>query len=484
MYSVTKISKRIRVGAVCIFAVAILIFSNGYAISDAAKLQTQPLTKTSDGLRTVTVENEEGRVTVKIPDDIRTGDKISGTLVTEPKGTTPEQQDANLAALRKRRLRLMLAKASGASDIGSGTSEPVLLSVPLSTGQTSTVKTEAKQGNTLRIEFTASGPVTLATDDSGIKELGRVLIPVDLVETAQTKPEPTPTLPVKKTPGLSFVSFADYDTISEAQQNPAFEVPSLGQAGRPIEIKGVFDGNSSNTNVKIEVLNVNLPVDVIAESPRKSIVANPPNLIGPGKIDIDEDGRIHSSPFRNIGVGLSAPKTSLIKGEKTEMRVEVTGLAGITQPVPMTLSSSGVVTMSGGSFQQINIRPNDVSPGGAYVTTRSITGLQAGGWGAVATVIVREFDITVQDDVDPRLRLMWNSFTGDYRFTGNKPGEIVTGKGKVSAKDCVFQLTLDIANRRINGRADRCTRTATADLTIFVTPRIIRDSDTDDNLAP
>ena len=104
---------------------------------------------------------------------------------------------------------------------------------------------------------------------------------------------------------------------------------------------------------------------------------------------------------------------------------------------------------------------------------------------AVATVIVREFDITVQDDFDPRLRLMWNSFTGDYRVTGNKPGEVVTGKGKVSAKDCVFHLTLDMANRKINGRADRCTRSATADLIIFVPPRtMIIDSNTDDNLSP
>ncbi|MEQ1921705.1 MAG: hypothetical protein ABL952_04275 [Pyrinomonadaceae bacterium] len=484
MYSVTHISKRLRIVVVSIAAVAIVVFSDGYTASDAALLQTYPTTKTSDGLRTVTVENEEGRVTVKIPDDIRTGDKISGTIVTEPKGVTKEEQDANLAAMRKRRLRLMLAKASGATDTGS-TNEPVVLSVPLATGQTSTVKTEAKQGNTLRIEFTASGPVTLAADDSGIKELGRALIPVDLVESAQTKPEPTPKMPVKKTPGLSFVSFADYDTLGADQQTPQFEIPALGQTGRPIDIRGQFDGDSSNTNVSVEVLNVNLPVETIAESPRRSIVANPTNLIGPGRITINEGGSTHSAPFRNIGVGLSAPKTSLMRGEKTEMRIEVTGLAGITQSVPMTLSSSGVVTMSGGPFQQINIRPNDVSPGGAYVTTRSITGVQAGGWGAVATVIVREFDITVQDDADPRLRLMWNSFTGDYRVTGNKPGEVVTGKGKVSAKDCVFQLTLDMANRKINGRADRCTRSATADLIIFVTPRtMIIDSNTDDNLSP
>ncbi len=466
-----------RFAAALIAALAFIIFSNVPVATDAAFLQVQPTTKTSDGIRTVTIENQEGRVIVKLPDDIRTGDKISGTLVTEPKGATQEEQDANLAALRKRRLRLMLAKASG------GSADPVQLSIPLATGETSTVKTEAKQGNMLRIEFSASAPVNLAIDDSGIKELGRAVIPIDLAETATAKPEPTPKMPTKKTPGLSYFSLADYDTIKVVQQGPEFEVPALGQTGRPIEIKGQFDGNSANTRVTVSMDPINNAVDIIAESPRKSIAANPSDMIGTGSIRVTENGRTHSSPFRNIGVGLSAPKTSLIKGEKTEMQVEVKGLAGITEPVPMTLSSSGVVTMSGGSFQQITIKPSDIKSG-SFVTTRTITGLQAGSWGAVATVIAREFDITVQDDVDPRLRLMWNSFTGEYRVTGFRPGEIETGKGKATTKDCVFQLTLDMANRRINAKADRCKRSATADLTIFVTPRIIRDSDTDDNLAP
>lgn len=483
MFIVVSKLDLIRVLVAGIAALSCIVFANSYVVSDAAPMQALFTAKTSDGLRTVTVENEEGRVTVKLPDDIRTGDKISGTLVTEPKGETKEQQDANLAALRKRRLRLMLAKASGATDTAS-TNEPVVLNVPLASGQTSTVKTEAKQGNTLRIEFTASGPATLAADDSGIKELGRAMIPIDLVETAQSKPEPTPKMPVKKTPGLSFVSFADYDTLGEAWQTPLFETPALGQTGRPIEIPGAFDGDSSNTKAFFTVSAGDATLGVIAESPRKSIIANPSELVGLGRISINEGAQLVTAPFRNIGVGLSAPKTSLMRGEKTEMRVTVTGLAGITQPIPMTLSSSGVVTMSGGSFQQITIKPSDVS-GGGYVMTRTITGLQAGGWGAVATVIVREFDITVQDDADPRLRLMWNSFTGDYRVTGKKPGEIVTGKGKVSAKDCVFQLTLDIANRKINGRADRCNRSANADLVIFVTPRtMIIDSNTDDDLSP
>ncbi|HRI03001.1 MAG TPA: hypothetical protein PLL77_04585 [Pyrinomonadaceae bacterium] len=478
MFGVASKLNLFRVAAIAVAGLSILVFSAGYTISDAARLQTLSLTQTSDGLRTVVVENEEGRVTVKLPDDIRTGDKISGTLITEPKGATKEEQEANLAALRKRRLRLMLTKASG------GTLDPVALSVPLSAGQTSSVKTELKQGNTLRVEFTASEPVKLATDDSGIKELGRVLIPVDLVETAQTKPEPTPKMPVKKTPGMSFVSFADYDTLGGSEQKPEFEIPSLGQTGRPIEIKGTFDGDSSNTSVSVSMTLSNLMVDVIAESPRRSIVANPQNLVGPGTISLNEAGRKFSAPFRNIGVGLSAPKTSLMRGEKTEMRVEVTGLAGITQPVPMTLSSSGVVTMSGGSFQQIMIKPSDAASGN-YVTTRTINGLQAGSWGAVATVIVREFDITLQDDVSPRRRLTINSFTGAYSLLGAAEDGL-TGKAKIDIKDCVLTFEHKADGRNISATIDRCQHNGRSSIELLKgQPKIlITDSDTADNLSP
>ena len=49
-----------------------------------------------------------------------------------------------------------------------------------------------------------------------------------------------------------------------------------------------------------------------------------------------------SGPFRTIGVALSAPKTTLLRGEKTTISVVVTGLEGLKNDIPLELCDRGV----------------------------------------------------------------------------------------------------------------------------------------------
>ena len=56
-----------------------------------------PASTTRDGLRIVTFDTLQGRVIVNLPDDMRAGDTISGTVIAEPKGNTPEERAKNLA---------------------------------------------------------------------------------------------------------------------------------------------------------------------------------------------------------------------------------------------------------------------------------------------------------------------------------------------------------------------------------------------------
>src|SRR5260370_40050365 len=134
-------------------------------------------------------------------------------------------------------------------------------------------------------------------------------------------------------------------------------------------------------------------------------------------ISLEEGKRETKGTFRNVDLKLTAPKTSLKRGERTELHVEVSGLQGITQPVPLTLESTGVITMEGGNYQPLVIQPSQVGADGRYTTTRGITGVQAGVWGATATVVVQPFDICLQDDNNPGTVILFNSFTGDYKFT-------------------------------------------------------------------
>jgi hypothetical protein len=244
-----------------------------------------------------------------------------------------------------------------------------------------------------------------------------------------------------------------------------FKLPTLGQQGRPIEIIGPFDGNSANTSITVRgdagprVLN---NLSLIAESPRKAVFSPPTDIVGTTEIRLQEGNTQTKGQFRNIGITLSAPKTNLLKGEKTTLTVQVSGLEGITNPVPLTLSSHGVITMDGGNYQPLNIQPSQVTAGGLYSTTRGITGIQAGGWEARGTVVTCSFDTQLQDDGDPLRVLLFNMSTGDYTFncpnckTGTSSNTWLTGKGKVTMNGCTITLQHNAADRKLFATLDGC----------------------------
>src|SRR6185503_18312907 len=136
---------------------------------------------------------------------------------------------------------------------------------------------------------------------------------------------------------------------------PNFIIPGFGQSGRTIVLTGPFDGDSSNTKLSIQSTGSvsqapgtrsGTDSGVIAESPRQAIFTAPTNVTGPFEITLTEAGKETKGPYRNVGVNLSAPKTNLLKGEQTTLRVEVSGLQGLKMPVPLTLESRGVITMA------------------------------------------------------------------------------------------------------------------------------------------
>lgn len=65
---------------------------------------------------------------------------------------------------------------------------------------------------------------------------------------------------------------------------------------------------------------------------------------------------------------LSADRTTLTQGEPLEVTLQVTGLRGLTESLPLTLSNQtpDILTVEGGATQQIVIRPEDVNASGAY----------------------------------------------------------------------------------------------------------------------
>jgi hypothetical protein len=368
-------------------------------------------------------------MTVNLPDDMRAGDTISGTVIAEPKGNTAEERAKNTAELTAYVVELNSPKSRDEGDKRPPLNVIVLLDTAKSNSFKITLPDKKTEQTPLNVNLRQ-----FAADESS-KFGSSNFFPLRENETAPGKIILTLTIPL---------TWPDRD----GDYNPTFNIPPLGQTGRPIVITGPFDGNSSNTQF---VFGPTVPVTgdwngffapILAESPRKTVLSSPSNVTGPIQITVKEGDKQATGTFRNVGVNLSAPKTSLLKGEKTELKVEVSGLQGIKEPVPLTLESKGVITMEGGMYQPLVIQPSQVSVDGRYSTTRGITGVQAGGWNATATVVTRQYDYCLQDDSNPRTVILLNSLTGNYALT-LPSGKRIIGQGSVLRMGCDFRVTDD-----------------------------------------
>ena len=299
-----------------LFAALVLVPALVFVNLISAQKESSSSSQSSGGLRVVTLTTTRGDIKISLPDDIRAGDTISGTVTAEPKGKDPTERKENYERL----LRQMIKFDTQRWHVSDG---EIHLTIPES----------------------AKDPQMILTDEQDKKLAQAMLALMRLAE-----------LMAKSQTGL----------------------PELGQTGRPYTINGVFDGNSANTNVIIG----GAPAKVLAESPRQVIVESPRGIVGPTNVEVKENGASTTGSFRNLKIDLTAPKTSLLKGESTELHVEVQGLQGITQPVQVQVQnqSPSNINLAGGNTQNIIIQPGQVPSSGTFNWTTTVTGTGNGGF--------------------------------------------------------------------------------------------------------
>lgn len=275
----------------------------------------------ANGLSTTTFSTPRGRVRVSLPDDMAAGDTISGTVIGEPDGKDREEQSSNQGELNGYVVEVEKQQMSSAGRLSK-------LVVPRSIGTTANILLRDKNG----------------------KEVARSALPV--------KP----------------------------QQPPAteFDLPTLGQQGRAVNVTGPFDGDFGTTKLNVG----GEDLGILAESPRKVVARNTTKQVGPSTLEIRERDKTTRGEFRTLGIKLSAPKLQLLRGEQTTLTVAVTGLEGIKEPVPLELEnrSVSIIQLGGGNLQRMKIGPSQVQ-GGTYTTERPLTGVQRGAFTIVGTVI-------------------------------------------------------------------------------------------------
>jgi hypothetical protein len=213
----------------------------------------------------------------------------------------------------------------------------------------------------------AAGPLVVRLRGAGESRLGEVPIPV-----APSPPEP-----------------------------PAgFGIPSYGQAGRSLPIPGPFGETGGGTGAHVEIGGREAPV--LAQSPRQTIVLVPNDLAGPVHLRVEQGSTAAEGEVRILAVQLTADRVHLQRGERTTLHVEVRGLEGLSEPIPLHLTNESpqVVRLDRGDTQTVTIRPADVPPSGVLRLDRAIQSRRTGDF-SITTALARPLYLTIEPQPVP-----------------------------------------------------------------------------------
>ena len=148
-----------------------------------------------------------------------------------------------------------------------------------------------------------------------------------------------------------------------AATSSQMSIPAFAQAGRPMEVLGPFDGDLTNTQAVVG----GRPSPILAESPRQVVLMSPDAPTGPVSVQVRDGTHNLSTVYNNVSVSLSTPRTTLARGETSQITVQVQGLQGLRTAVPIELRASPTITLQGGNEQVIAISPAAINPEGSFM---------------------------------------------------------------------------------------------------------------------
>lgn len=283
-----------------------------------------------EGLNTTVFETPAGKINVNLPEDLAAGDTLSGTVLAEPVGQSPEEKAQASDELNG--YVVEIKKCEVAPPCPALVTYPEIPlyppKVPACTPPPSCPPAKKKT------------PCVSPKDPPFTCTIPPSVPAIDVCLTKNGTPVCTQTVPVP----------------ASAPPSPpnVCKIPSIGQCGHPIAIKAPCDGYASNSGVKIG----DQKCPVLAESPRCVIAKSPRNVVGPCTLGFVERDRSCTAPFTNLQVKLTSPKTVLKKGESTTVTVTVTGLDNVSGPVDLRLvnNTPQTIDLEGGNTQSIPLK--------------------------------------------------------------------------------------------------------------------------------
>ena len=276
-----------------------------------------------------TFETKEGKISVYMP-PLSSGVMISGTVYLEPNGKTIKDSSQNLLALQSHHLSMGDAV------------------IPVQRG---------------------SFRLQLPTDPGS----GMISLQLNNSEGQLIKSEQ---LPLTKAPG----------------QSSGFTFPPYMVSGDQAIVTGSFDGDITNTSVKIN----GEKAELLAESSTRLFLKTTSSYTGYVIVECAENGTTNISKTNVLKLYITVDNPDLRRGQQTRLHIKISGMEGLKESVPVTINntSSSVITLEGGNTQQINVVPESDAPSGVLETTRNIQSLKNGNF--TVNVIIIPFTTTLR----------------------------------------------------------------------------------------
>ncbi|HWR33861.1 MAG TPA: hypothetical protein VN451_10050 [Chitinophagaceae bacterium] len=185
-----------------------------------------------------------------------------------------------------------------------------------------------------------------------------------------------------------------YPVAKSTAASNNYIIPPYIVSGDQGIITGNFDGNTSNTSVKIN----GEKTELLAESPSRLFLTTHINQTGNATIELAEKGTTQTSQINVLSLNLSAGKTNLHRGQQTILHIKISGLEGLKEIVPVTITntSPSTITLEGGNEQQLTIEPGKDAPSGMIELTRDIQSLKNGSFSVSVSILPFTFSLRKQ----------------------------------------------------------------------------------------
>ncbi len=155
-----------------------------------------------------------------------------------------------------------------------------------------------------------------------------------------------------------------------------FNLPGVVRKDYPEKITGDFSGNITNASVKID----EKPANILAGNESELFFET--NDAEPGKstIFVEYEQIEEKQEINVVDYSIQADKTSLNRGESTQLKVNVVGLKDLQEPLTFAINnqSERTVSLEGGNTQTIRISPEEVSETGTWDRQFQIQSLARG----------------------------------------------------------------------------------------------------------